>query len=97
MQHLHHQYKQNDALAMGAPTSSILAELFLQYLEHNHIINILQKHHIISYHRYVDDILIIYNENCTNIHNTLQEFNLVHLNIQYTMEKQTKTYRISYT
>jgi hypothetical protein len=30
-------YKQNTGLAMGAPTSAILAETFLQYLEHNHI------------------------------------------------------------
>jgi hypothetical protein len=89
MQHLDHQYKQNDGLAMGASTSAILAEIFMQYLEYNHIINILQKHHITDYHRYGDDILIIYNEDCTNIDNTLQEFNLVHPNIQYTIQKQT--------
>jgi hypothetical protein len=88
MQHLDHQYKQNDRLAMGAPTSAILAEIFLQYFEHNRIINILQKHHIIDYHRYVDDILIIYNENCTDIDNTLQEFNLLHPNIQYTIKNK---------
>jgi hypothetical protein len=81
MQHLDHQYKQNDGLTMGAPTSAILAEIFLQYFEHKHVINILKKHHIIDYNRYVDDILIIYNENCTNLDNTLQEFNLLHPNI----------------
>jgi hypothetical protein len=40
MQHLDHQYKQNDGLAMGAPTSTILVEISLQYFEHNHVINI---------------------------------------------------------
>jgi hypothetical protein len=70
---------------MGAPTSAILAEIFIQCLEHNAII---QKHHILDYYRYVDDILIIYNENYTNIQNTLNDFNSVHPNIQYTMEKQ---------
>jgi hypothetical protein len=40
-QHIDHQYIQNARLAMGAPTSAILAEIFMQYLEHNHIINIL--------------------------------------------------------
>jgi hypothetical protein len=38
---------------MGAPTSAILAEIFMQHHEHNYIINILQKHHIIDYYRYV--------------------------------------------
>jgi hypothetical protein len=52
---------------MGAPTSAILAEIFIQYLEHNNIIQILQKHQILDYYRYVDDILIMYNEERTNI------------------------------
>jgi hypothetical protein len=46
---------------MGAPTSAILAEVFLQYLEHRVIAEILNKHQITGYHRYVDNILIIYN------------------------------------
>jgi hypothetical protein len=53
-------YKQNEGLAMGAPTSAILAETFIQHLEHNKLIEILNKHQIIDYHRYVDDILIVY-------------------------------------
>jgi hypothetical protein len=81
-------YSQNEGLAMGAPTSSILAEIYIQYLEHNGIIQVLQKHHIIDYYRYVDDILIIYDETHTNILDTLNEFNLIHLNIQYTVEMQ---------
>jgi hypothetical protein len=62
---------------MGAPTSAILAEIFIQYVEHNHIINILQRHHIIHYYRYVDDILIVYNEDCTNIEDMLKKFRIV--------------------
>jgi hypothetical protein len=50
----------------------------------------LQKHHILDYYRYVDDILIIYdNENLTNINDTLTDFNAIHPNIQYTIETQT--------
>jgi hypothetical protein len=55
-------YKQGDGLAMGAPTSTFLAEIFTQYLEHTKIINILKKHYIMDYYRYVDDILIVCNE-----------------------------------
>jgi hypothetical protein len=34
-------YVQKDGLAVGAPTSSILSEFYLQYLEHNSLFNIL--------------------------------------------------------
>jgi hypothetical protein len=51
---------------MGALTSSLLAEILLQYMEHKKIYNILHKIHMIGYHRYVD-ILIIYNINNTRI------------------------------
>jgi hypothetical protein len=70
-------YKQNDGLAMGAPTSAILADTFIQYPEHTVIYQILKKHQIIDYYRYVDDILIIYNEQHTNIQSTLDEFNII--------------------
>jgi hypothetical protein len=46
---------------MGAPTSPILVEVYIQFLEYTEIVNILKKHQIMDYHRYVDDILIIYN------------------------------------
>jgi hypothetical protein len=49
---------------MGAPTSAILAEIFIQYIEHSHIINILQRHHIIITD-YV--VLIVYNEDCVTL------------------------------
>jgi hypothetical protein len=89
LQHDNQLYTQNEGPAMGAPASAILVEIFIQYLEHNDIIKILQKHHIIDYYRYVDDILIIYNGDHTNIEDTLNEFNSIHPNIQYTMERQT--------
>jgi hypothetical protein len=79
-------YSQEEGLAMGAPTSSILADIYIQHLEHNGIIQILQNHHITDYYRYVDDI--VYDETRTNVQNTLDEFNLVDPNIQYTAETQ---------
>jgi hypothetical protein len=82
-------YNQNEGLAMGAPTSAILAETFIQYLEHIKIVKILDKYQLIDYYRYVDNILIIYNKNTTNIENTLNEFNTIHPNTKFTMEKET--------
>jgi hypothetical protein len=89
LQHNNQLYTQNKGLAMGAPTSAILAEMFIQHLEHNDILKILQKYHILDYYRYVDDILIIYNESYTDIKNALNDFNSIHPNIQYTLQKQT--------
>jgi hypothetical protein len=51
-----------DGLRMGAPTSAILAEAYLQHKEHKQLYPILKKYQIIGYLRYVDDILIIYNK-----------------------------------
>jgi hypothetical protein len=60
-------YKQNDGVAMRAPTSEILAEIFIQHLEHTKIAVTLRKHHIIDYYTYVNHILIVYNTRITNI------------------------------
>jgi hypothetical protein len=79
-------YKQNDGLAMGAPTSAILAKTFIQNLKHTIIVDILKKFQIIDYHRYVDNILIIYT--CTTyINNTLEEFHKIHPRIKFTTEE----------
>jgi hypothetical protein len=40
---------QNDGLAMGAPSSSIVAEIILQHAENSHLAHITQKHNIINY------------------------------------------------
>jgi hypothetical protein len=65
---------------MGAPVSTILAETFIQHLEHTIIYKILNEHQITDYHRYINDILIIYNKHYTDIENTLDEFNRIHTN-----------------
>jgi hypothetical protein len=60
---------------MGAPTLSIMAETYIQHIEHTQIYPILIQQKIIAYFRYVDDILIIYYQNITYIDHTLNEFN----------------------
>jgi hypothetical protein len=47
-------YLQSEGLAMDTPSSALLSEIYLQYIEHNHILDILKKHTTVSYHRYVD-------------------------------------------
>jgi hypothetical protein len=74
---------------MGAPISSILAEICIQHMEHTQIYPILIEQQIIAYIRYVDDILIIvYDHNKTNIDHTLNEFNKLQQTINFTIEKE---------
>lgn len=56
---------QKDGLAMGAPTSGIIAEFFQQHLEDTHLAHLFRKHKITAYFCYVDDILIIYDSRHT--------------------------------
>jgi hypothetical protein len=83
-------YVQTEGLAMGAPTSAILSEIYLQSIENNIIYNILKTHKIKGYFRYVDDILIVYNTNESNIHNVLKEFNQITPKLKFTIEEETQ-------
>jgi hypothetical protein len=49
----------------------------------------LRRHKILDYYRYVDDILIIYGEQETNIINTLGDFNTIHPKLKFTIQQQT--------
>jgi CRISPR/Cas system CSM-associated protein Csm2 small subunit len=73
---------------MGEPTSAIVAETFIQYLEHTIFVGNLEKLRIIDYYRCVDDIIIIYNTRTTNINDTLEEFNKIHHRIKFTVEEE---------
>jgi hypothetical protein len=81
-------YKQIEGLTMGAPTSAILAETFIQHMEHKYLYSILKTQQIIAYYRYVDDIFIIYNKSKTNIEKTLNNFNNIQLSMKFTIEKE---------
>jgi hypothetical protein len=49
---------------------------------------ILIKQQMIAYFRYVDDILILYDQNKTNIEQTLSKFNKLQPSIKFTTEKE---------
>jgi hypothetical protein len=82
---------QEDGLAVGAPNSGFLAEFFLQNCEQVHISHLSDIHKIIRYFRYVDDILIIYDTNHTDVHNILEDFNTIHPKLKFTAEQETNS------
>jgi len=82
-------YTQHDGLAMVASTSSTLSEFFLQHLENSQIYYILLNYNIVGNFRYVDDLLIIYNERKTDIEELLYRFNDITPKLNFTIEKET--------
>jgi hypothetical protein len=62
---------QNDGLAMGAPSSGMISELFLLHMKHLHLAPLSTKLKIVNYIRYVDDILAIFDSNHTDIQTTV--------------------------
>jgi len=81
-------YIQKSGLAMGAPSSSILSEIYLQFMENTKIFEILRNSKIGGYYRYIDNILVIYNENCTNIEEVHKLFNTITLDLKFTLEQE---------
>ena len=73
---------------MGAPSSGLIAERFLQHTEHSHLIHMAHKHKIVNYCRYADDISLISDSNHTNIQKILDDFNTVHPKLQFTAEAE---------
>jgi hypothetical protein len=86
---------QNDGLAMSAPSSGLISELFLQHIKHLHLEPPSTKHKIINYFRYVDDILVVFGSNHTGIQTILNDFNAIHPNLKFTAEAETNN-KINY-
>jgi hypothetical protein len=73
---------------MGASSAGLIAELFLQHTENTHLAWLSQKHKIINYFRYVDDILLIFDPDHTDIQIILTDFNTLHPNLLFTAESE---------
>jgi hypothetical protein len=82
-------YRQVKGLAMGAPTSAILSEIYRQYIENKTLVDILVKHKILGYFRYVDDILLVYDITTTDINSVVNHFNSIIPSLKFTLENET--------
>ena len=59
-------YQPSKGIVMGSPISATLAEIYLQYLEQTHVKHYLESRDIIYYERYVDDLVIIFDQGKAN-------------------------------
>ena len=57
---------------MGPPSSGILSEIFLQYIEENYTAQMIRNYQLLDNFRYVDDIMIIYDRNVIYIYDIEQ-------------------------
>ena len=81
-------YLQKNGLAMGAPTSSVLSEIYLECMENTKIFEILHNSKVEGYYRFVDDILIVYNENHTDTEEVQKSFNDIISGLNFTLERE---------
>lgn len=79
-------YLQNRGLAMGDPLSGFLTEIFLQSIEDSSIPDLFKKYSFSVYNRYVDDTLIIYDNDNFSTGDILNDFNNLHPNLKFTFE-----------
>jgi formyltetrahydrofolate hydrolase len=85
-------YQPDKGIAMGSPISGLIAEIFLQHYEQDLIKNSLDSRIITFYNRYVDDIIIIHDQNRTNANDIQKCMNKIHKDLQFkvTEEKDNK-------
>jgi hypothetical protein len=74
---------------MGAPTSALFSEIYIQKIEHTKIIKILVENNICNYLRYVEDIILVYDTTITNITTVLNQFNNITTNLIFTAEQES--------
>jgi hypothetical protein len=68
---------------MGSPTSTTIAEIYLQYFENIYIKHWLDSKEMVFYKRYVDDIMILYDQQRTDKHKILQQINEIDKHLQF--------------
>lgn len=78
-------YRQNTGLAMGSNLSPLLAEIFMDNLEKN-IKNCEFYSDVLFYYRYVDDIILCYNNTIENLNLFKNHIDSLHPSIKFTIE-----------
>ncbi len=76
-------------LQMGSPLSPLMAEIFMDNLETTLLKrNIFFKNKVLFWHRYVDDVAVLFQGSIDELHTFLNCLNTLHPKIQFTMETQ---------
>ncbi|KAL1447597.1 hypothetical protein WDU94_009868 [Cyamophila willieti] len=79
-------YCQTDGLPMGSPLSPILANIYMNHFENKILQESKLKNNVISWLRYVDDILVIWSSSNRQLENFKNDINKINDNIKFTLE-----------
>ncbi|MGP1933983.1 MAG: reverse transcriptase domain-containing protein, partial [Arsenophonus sp. NC-XBC3-MAG3] len=88
-------YTQYEGLPMGSSISSILADTFLHQMEQHTYHTIINTRKNIYWHRYVNDIIILYNGNNRQLEQLHRHINKIHKNLTFTLDLESD-HRINY-
>jgi hypothetical protein len=82
-------FQPEKGIAMGSPFSRTMAEIYLQFLEEIYIKQLMESKEIIYYKRYIDNILIIFDQNKTGEKIVLNHMNNIdkHLELKVSEEE----------
>ncbi|XP_067130644.1 uncharacterized protein [Centruroides vittatus] len=84
-------YLQKQRVPMGSPLSTILAEFIMRESEHRTFNSPLAIHYLQMYLRYVDDILIAWEDTDEMFLTFMQQFSSIYPSINFTWEKENDT------
>jgi hypothetical protein len=76
-------YQPITGISTGSPLSNDITEIFLQYQEQTLLKHLIENKIIECYTRYVDDLLIIYNTEHTNMKKICHYINSIHPNLTF--------------
>jgi len=76
-------YQPEKGISTGSPIYNTIAEIFLQYLGNIHLKQLLDTATIVLYTRYINNILIMYNNKHTNPETIHNHMNKIHSNLQF--------------
>ncbi|XP_054853995.1 uncharacterized protein LOC129342319, partial [Eublepharis macularius] len=79
-------YEQMDGVAMGSPLSPVIANFYMEHFEKTALESAPHKPSV--WFRFVDDTFIIWSHGEEELMGFLNHLNNIHLNIQFTMEKE---------
>ena len=82
-QHEGRIFQPEKRIAMGSPLSSTIAEIYIRYFENIYIKHWLDSKEIVFYKLYVDDIMILYDQQKTDKHTILQKINEIDKHLQF--------------
>jgi len=89
-QHNNQFYQLDKGITMGSPISSTLAEIYLQYLEEEYIKHCLEHKDIVYYRRYVDDLLIIYDQSRIKVDKILNFISNVDARLEFNLSQEAE-------